>query len=320
MWTCNVHQLALLAVLATSTGAASEESRSRTFLFTYGGTITGLPAGKLARVWLPLPPSNDDQQVKIVSKTLPARERLGRDAVYGNQILFFEAKGNENGEAKFTVKYLVTRRELKTDARKNANETETVTRFLQADARVPIEGKPLELLKTKTLPEDQLEAARVLYDVVNGHMRYSKEGNGWGRGDAVWACDSGFGNCSDFHSLFIALARSRKIPAKFEIGFSLPEKRGGGDIPGYHCWAKFKPAGKNWVPVDISEANKNPKRRDYYFGNLSPDRVVFSVGRDIELVPRQDGGLLNFFVYPYVEVEGKPYEKVKRVFTFQDEE
>ena len=71
-------------------------------------------------------------------------------------------------------------------------------------------------------------------------MKYSKEGKGWGRGDSDWACDSKFGNCTDFHSLFISLARSQKIPAKFEIGFPLPDKRGAGDIPGYHCWAKFR--------------------------------------------------------------------------------
>src|SRR5262249_18742763 len=152
------------------------------------------------------------------------------------------------------------------------------------------------LLKGKKLPEDPMDKARVLYDVVNKHMRYSKEGLGWGRGDAVWACDSKYGNCSDFHSLFISLARSEKIPAQFEIGFPLPPKRGAGEIPGYHCWAFFRPKGKGWVPVDISEANKDPKKTDYYFGNLSEDRVTFSTGRDVDLVPKQAGKPLNFFV------------------------
>ena len=107
---------------------------------------------------------------------------------------------------------------------------------------------------------------------------------------------------------------------KFEIGFPLPEKRGAGEVTGYHCWAKFLPAGKGWVPVDISEANKNPKLRDYYFGHLTEDRVCFSTGRDLDLVPKQDGPPVNFFVYPYVEVAGKPYpqEKVQKKFSFAD--
>jgi transglutaminase-like putative cysteine protease len=193
-------------------------------------------------------------------------------------------------------------------------------RFLQADAKVPVGGKSLDLLKDTTVPEDPMQAGRVFYDAVNKHMTYAKDTPGWGNGDADWACKSGRGNCSDFHSLFIALARSRKIPAKFEMGFPLPEKRGAGDIPGYHCWAWFMPRDKAWVPVDISEANKNPKMADYYFGNLTADRIVLTTGRDIGLVPRQAGPPLNFFIYPYVEVDGKPYaaEKVNEKFSFKD--
>ena len=151
-------------------------------------------------------------------------------------------------------------------------------------------------------------------------MRYSKEGTGWGHGDAVWACASGYGNCSDFHSLFISLARSQKIPARFEIGFPLPPQHGAGEVPGYHCWAKFHPAGDGWVPVDISEANKNPNLKDYYFGNLSENRLMFSAGRDLDLVPKQNGPPLNFFIYPYVEVDDKPYaaDQVAGKFSYQD--
>jgi hypothetical protein len=186
---------------------------------------------------------------------------------------------------------------------------------------VPIAGKPLDLLKGKKLPGNEMEVARVCYDVVNAHMRYRKEGTGWGHGDSVWACEKGYGNCSDFHSLFISLVRSRHIPAKFEIGFSLPSQRGAGDISGYHCWAKFHPKGKGWVPVDISEANKNPARRDYYFGNLTEDRVALSTGRDLELTPHQSGPPLNFLIDPYVEVDGKMYSqaKIHHRVSFRDE-
>jgi transglutaminase-like putative cysteine protease len=217
--------------------------------------------------------------------------------------------------------YRVTRREVKGETdRENRGEKSLIERFLQPDARVPIDGKPLELIRDKELPADLMNKARALYDVVFGYMRYSKEGTGWGRGDVLWACDSKSGNCSDFHSLFISLARSQKIPAKFEIGFPLPEKHGEGEVAGYHCWAYFLPGDRGWVAVDISEASKNPKRRDYYFGNLDENRVAFSVGRDIELVPKPAGGPRNFLIYPYVEVDGKEYpaEKVERKFAFRD--
>jgi hypothetical protein len=45
--------------------------------------------------------------------------------------------------------------------------------------------------------------------------------------------------------------------------------------------------------------------------------VQFSTGRDIILSPKQDGPALNYFVYPYVEVDGKPYEKIDKKFSFE---
>jgi hypothetical protein len=57
---------------------------------------------------------------------------------------------------------------------------------------------------------------------------------------------------------------------------------------------------------------------EYYFGNLTENRVQFSTGRDITLNPPQMGKPLNFFIYPYVEVVGKPHDKMERKFAFED--
>jgi transglutaminase-like putative cysteine protease len=292
----------------------------RSFEFTYGGTVTGLKAGEEAKIWLPVPSTTGDQVVKVKGP-LPRDGTIQMEPISRNRVLYFEGRADKEGKVAFQVAYRIKRREVKGQAKKGETDGgEQIARFLRPDALVPISGKPVELIKGKKLPRDSFDKAKVFYDVVNNHMRYSKEGKGWGRGDSVWACDSKFGNCSDFHSLFISLARSQKIPAKFEIGFPLPEKRGTGEIGGYHCWAFFRPEGKGWVPVDISEANKVPTMRDYYFGNLTENRVAFSTGRDLDLVPKQAGPPLNFFIYPYVEVGGKPWpqEKIGRKFSYRD--
>ena len=306
----------LVAALVAAPLLADEPAKSREFSFRYEAIVTGLKPGQTARVWLPVPPSNEDQEVMVGE--LPAGGKIGTEAKYGNKILYMELTAGADGKAAIGVSYKVKRKEVSaTPAAMEAMEREM---YLKPDAMVPVGGKTQALIEGKTLPDDPMKAARTLYDVVNNHMRYSKEGTGWGRGDAEWACDSKFGNCSDFHSLFISLARAQKIPAKFEIGFPLPAKHGKGEIPGYHCWAKFLVAGHGWVPVDISEANKDPKMAEYFFGHLTPDRVAFSTGRDLTLVPKQDGRPLNFFVYPYVEVGGKPWEKVLKRFSFADAE
>jgi len=303
--------------------AQKEGTTNRHFEFTYATTVKGLPPGKMARIWIPVATSSSVQKVTMDkdSINLPGY-KIGQEKQYGNQILYVEAKADDKGQIPLQVTYDVKRYEVKTKGSPSLKPAagEKIARLLEPDDKVPLVGKPLTLLKDKKVANDPMEAARLFYDVVNRYMRYSKEGKGWGRGDVLWACDSKYGNCTDFHSLFISLARAHKIPAKFEIGFPLPPERGAGKVPGYHCWAWFLPEGKGWVPVDISEANRHPKLAEYYFGNLTEDRVMFSSGRDIQLVPPQKGPPLNFFIYPYVEVDGKTYPPANVVnsFSFRD--
>jgi hypothetical protein len=42
------------------------------------------------------------------------------------------------------------------------------------------------------------------------------------------------------------------------------------------------------------------------------------VGRDITLSPKQAGEALNYFVYPYVESDGKVHKDVRNEFAFED--
>ena len=310
----------LLLSVPVDAGPEADGLKKREFRFTYEATVKGLRKGQTARIWIPVPPSNQEQEITKLEQEFPAKGSIAREPKYGNEILYLEAKAGDDGIIHTEITYRVCRKAVKTDFHARVQDKEGADLFLTPDARVPVGGKPLTLLKGMELPHEQLQLARLLYDVVNNHMRYSKEGTGWGRGDAEWACDSGYGNCSDFHSLFISLARSQGIPAKLEMGFPIPEKRGKGEIASYHCWARLKPQGKGWVPVDISEANKNPAMKDYYFGNLTEDRVTFSVGRDLELVPKQDGPAVNFLIYPYVEVDGKPYDaaKIQKKFSYAD--
>jgi transglutaminase-like putative cysteine protease len=191
--------------------------------------------------------------------------------------------------------------------------------YLEADQLVPTTGR----IATVSAQLDDhaatpLAQARIIYEYVTSVMRYDKSGSGWGRGDAIYACDVRHGNCTDFHSLFIALARASGIPARFTIGFPLGLKPADA-IPGYHCWTEFFVGGQ-WIPVDASEAWKHPPRHDYYFGNLDADRVAFAMGRDLTLSPPQEGGPVNFLIYPLVQVDGRPLstDRVKNKFEYSN--
>ncbi len=163
-----------------------------------------------------------------------------------------------------------------------------------------------------------LEMARAIYDHVVATVKYDKTGKGWGRGDIYYACDARRGNCTDFHAIFIGYARAMGIPARFSIGFPIPSERGAGTIAGYHCWAEFYAKGIGWIPIDASEAAKNPSMREYFFGTHDENRVEFTRGRDLMLVPRQAADPLNYFVYPYAEADGKPVEELDRTFFWKD--
>jgi hypothetical protein len=56
----------------------------------------------------------------------------------------------------------------------------------------------------------------------------------------------------------------------------------------------------------------------YFFGAHDVNRMQFIQGRDLKLVPAEDGPPLNYFVYPYVEIGGKEYPNVSIAFSFED--
>ena len=152
-----------------------------------------------------------------------------------------------------------------------------------------------------------------MYDYVIDNMRYMKHGD-YGHGDAVYACDTRTGNCTEFHSFFISLARSVDIPARFAVGASIPSDRNEGGIDGYHCWAEFYAEGK-WWPVDISEGNKYTALATYYFGRHPANRIEFSRGRDLNVAPAPQSGPINFLAYPLLEIGGEP-TFAQTIFTF----
>ncbi|MBI3194808.1 MAG: transglutaminase domain-containing protein, partial [Ignavibacteriae bacterium] len=139
-----------------------------------------------------------------------------------------------------------------------------------------------------------------------------------GQGDAIYACDVKRGNCTDFHSLFIGLARASGVPARFVIGFPLPVDKVHGEIGGYHCWAEFFAEGIGWIPVDASEAVKQPEKKEFFFGGLDENRIQFSIGRDIRLDETSEFEPVNYFIYPYVLVDGKLFKNIERHITFSD--
>ena len=288
----------------------AQQPEQREFQFNYGIKWERLPDGETARFWVPLITSGADQKVRRLTTTLPAKAKNvkeTKDARFGNSLLYFELSPTAEA-VDLNIKYHVIRRSSRRREITDHERTMVKSHFLAPSKLVPLDPQ-LKKTIAPTLSDkapDQ-EVARQLYLAVNRHLTYGKpEGKPWGRGDARWVCDSRTGNCTDYHSLFIATCRTAEIPAVFEIGFPLG-KEPTGSIAGYHCWARFL-QNDHWIPVDISEGDKQPELREYFFGNLTPDRVTVTVGRDLQLRPTAGVEKVNYLVYPHVEVDGKPFD------------
>ena len=304
------------------------EPKSRQFTLHYKFRVkdlksTGDAERDTVRVWIPLPSTNEHQKINPLPETAPVVLEDHQEGRYGNRLRYLQLPIPANGEFTVDLPYEVVRHEVRTTEKNEQlaelGESERA-QLLAANELVPITGKPLELLKDLQLSAEPNARARQLYDLVDEHVVYKKEGTGWGRGDTDWVCENGYGNCTDFHSLFISLARSQNLPARFEIGFSIPTDKREGPISGYHCWAWFHTRDRSWVPVDISEADKHPELKEYYFGNLTADRVMFTTGRDLELQPTPAHRPLNFLIFPYIEVGGETLakENVELQFSFKE--
>jgi transglutaminase-like putative cysteine protease len=262
-----------------------------------------------ARVWLPLAKTDAFQTVTVEKLNIPMKWDKVHDRDYRNDICVLYLQPNDSGKT-VEMRYRVTRKEK---AAYPATDAEA-SRYLRPEKLVPVNETFKTLAEKATAGKtDDLNRAKALYDHVISRMRYDKSGTGWGRGDAVYACDARSGNCSDFHAYFIALARSINIPARFAIGATIPAGKNEGKIEGYHCWAEFLAEGK-WVPVDISEAWKNPKLADYYFGHNPANRFELTKGRDLVVDPEPESGPINFLVYPLLEMNG---QDIKPETTFE---
>lgn len=300
---------------------------SRRFAFQYLVHVPALPAGNGGtRIWIPLPPSGEHQRIENLRIASPVPCRITREEQYGNRLAYCAYAGAlARKQFDISLTFVAQRYEYKValplgyPSPPSGRFPAGLARFLQPDHLVPINGVIGELSREETAGlADPLQKARKIYDYVISTMHYDHDGAGWGRGDAVWACSSHHGNCTDFHSLFIGLARAAGIPARFDIGFPLPLNQHQGKISGYHCWAEFYVRGVGWIPIDAAEAWEMPEKHNYFFGAIDQNRVRFSRGRDLILSPAQAGGAVNYIIYPYAEVDGKPFANLGHEFSFRD--
>ncbi|MCI0694825.1 transglutaminase-like domain-containing protein [candidate division KSB1 bacterium] len=314
------------AHLSWTKSPAAARHASREMHLSYAFAVKNIPSeANRVDIWAPVPQSDARQSISNLKVECDYPYSFETEPEYGNSILKVEASGSIPESLSVVMNFSVTRTGYhllqENDQPSETASEKTRQRFLAPDRLVPIDGKIAGEAK-KVVRDDMtpLEKARAIYDHVAETVTYDKTptNRGWGRGDAIYACDVRTGNCTDFHSLLIGMARASGIPARFVMGFPVPEGVTESEIPGYHCWAEFYIEGMGWLPIDASEASKYPEKWNDLFGGLDPHRVQFTVGRDIRVPSMSQSEPLNYFIYPYVLVDGKPHDEVQRHIRFSE--
>lgn len=297
----------------------------RTVELTLRVTVPNAPAGQAVEVWVPRPLGEAARDFQTVEEPLSVLQVHATRSEQKPWVFHATTAPNESFSLTWIAR--VERRAQATPAEVlavtaselSAEEKKTLAADLEPEKANPFDEAFLERAR-KIAPAEKAipKVARAIYNHVIESMRYEKPaGKGWGRGSIDWACREGYGNCTDFHALFMNLCRARGIPARFCLGVSLPRERRG-TVAGYHCWAEFYVPGGHWVPVDASEAWKNPEKREDYFGGLDADRVLLVRGRDLVLAPPQKGPPLSILKLGYAETaEGKEVP-VETELTYED--
>jgi transglutaminase-like putative cysteine protease len=282
------------------------------------------------------------QKVSDLQIEAPYAYRIERDSE-GSKLLYLEATNPKEKELKIVETFVITRNEVRTsvDASKAKPLTEAdrskFAPYLAANKHVEIDDEirklAHEIVGNETNP---VLAARKLYDWVLHNVDYwvkdPKTKKASPVGSTTYCLTFRTGNCTDFESLWTSLARAAGIPTRIVYGsFFKPDLNGVDGDQSYHCWATFYAPGLGWVPHDVAVADMyvgemaatpdnevlmrrttadgmfgvDPAKVEYYFGNMDERRMVWSIGRDLNLTPKQDGEPVNAMAKAYVEIDGK---------------
>lgn len=239
-------------------------------------------AGKVVKVWVPIPQDDEYQKVTDVTFNAPgaSQAKITTESKNGNKMLYLEwAKGVDPSARKASLTFTGTRYEVSRPNLKNNSKV-----YITAEAKKYI-NKESEYVKVKdpVVQKYALEAtkgktttlgkAKAIYNwtianlerIDNGETLVNAKGEkktfkveGCGYGDTVKILTDletfgrAGGHCTDINSTFVALCRAAGIPAREVFGIRMNEDATGGQ----HCWAEFYLPGTGWVYADPADVLK----------------------------------------------------------------
>lgn len=346
----------LLGLAACNSAPLPKSPFAATGTFRVESSISvPVPAGaKEVKVWFPLPRSEDGQTVTDLAIEAPPGWREATDN-QGNRYVH-AAVGSPGDKVVVKTTFTVTRQEQRvfvdpaktrplTDAEKKEHAAD-LANHTHVVANDEIQKLAAEIRGGETNPA---LVTRKLYDWTLANVEYwVKDPAKWKAspvGSSDYCLKNRTGNCTDFHSLWTALARASGIPTRMKYGSLFKPALDGIDKDAsYHCWPEAWLPGIGWVPNDVAVADifagpitiddnnrdrvtlttangysgPQPELVEYYYNSLDPRRVTWTLGRDLLLDPKQSAGPVNMNAKGYVEVDGAELAKFDRKMTYRE--
>ena len=319
-----------ITLASQSTNSFGITSKPRKFSII--NTYEIKPSEEIAQVWIPLP--KDESYQKVISFSYEGNFSEAKIVKndYDTRVLY--AKWNKDEKNRnLEIKFDVIMQERTTDFNKatsNTNYSEDIKVYLEGTAHTPVTEFLTKYAKDITKnAKTPLEKAQAIYDWTVTTMYRDESVIGCGIGDASKSIEEKIygGKCTDISSVFVALLRNAKIPARETFGIRAGQSKisnacGKADEKGFanitgaqHCRTEFYVDGIGWVPCDPSDVTKvklaeklvndDKKLQDvkkYFFGSWEMNWVAFNSARDFILNPKPTQYPLNMLGYPYAEV------------------
>jgi transglutaminase-like putative cysteine protease len=314
--------------------------RPRHYRLTYQVDLP--PEGKRARLWLPLPDSDDTPYQITMGNIWKGNAEIAKfENIPGTTSPMFYAEWRHPGPRTVTVSSVVKTTDRSVDLNTYKEQTglpvpADVKRYLHAAKHIPLDGivrkTALSIVKD-TNAQTPLQKAHAIYNWVVDNSYRDPATRGCGRGDIKSMLESGNlgGKCADLNTLFVGLARAVGVPARDNYGIRIDESAShktlgqAGDVTtAQHCRPEFYIAGLGWVPVDPADVRQlaldeslpigHPRvaaLREKLFGSWEMNWVAFNHARDVRLAKDSVLGELPFFMYPEAEVAGHAQDSLE---------
>jgi hypothetical protein len=302
-----------------SQAQTAQEPSTAVYKVQQAVALSGIPEGaRTVKWWISIPGDDSNQEVLDLSASVPGKWSIVTEPDRGNRFLFTEVSAPTAPTLTAKLEFTLRRQSVSVavDPAKVGPLTDTVRRVFADDLVLDaphMEVTPtIAAMATKacgTESNPAIEAKMLQTFVAGTTVHYSRDPSKskYSPGDAEICLAHGGGTCTDIHSLFIALARARGIPARLQMGYRLKEANEGKSVdPGYRCWAEYFLPGYGWVPTDLVEA-EDPKGLgpDRWFSGLTARRLWLNQGREFNLPDRvSNSHRVNTMIIGYAEIDG----------------